>query len=286
MTRPLRIEYPGAVYHVTSRGNEKKAIFKDDQDRENFLNTVQHVNKHYNWLCHAYCLMTNHYHLVIETPDSNLSLGMRQLNGVYTQLFNKRHKRTGHLFQGRFKGILIQKDSHLLEVCRYVVLNPIRAGLVESPQQWKWSSYRSTAGKEKPHSGLTTDWILGQFSVKRDKAEQEYCQFVNLGISEKSIWTEVKGQIILGEDEFVDSHADYLKKHTHVSEIPRSQRYANRPPLEKIFQENILSDKRKRDERMAEAAERYGYRQSEIARHLRLHVSTVSNILRTKRLIP
>jgi len=100
MARPLRIEYPGAVYHVTSRGNEKKAVFKDDQDRENFLRTLQHVNKRYNWLCHAYCLMDNHYHLLIETPDGNLALGMRQMNGVYTQLFNNRRHRTGHLFQG------------------------------------------------------------------------------------------------------------------------------------------------------------------------------------------
>jgi putative transposase len=282
MTRPLRIEYPGAVYHVTSRGNDKKAVFKDDLDRENFLNTLQHVNKRYNWLCHAYCLMTNHYHLLIETPDSNLSLGMRQLNGVYTQLFNKRYKRTGHLFQGRFKGILIQKDSHLLEVCRYVVLNPIRAGIVESPQQWKWSSYRSTAGKEKPRPGLTTGWVLGQFSVKRNKAEREYCKFVNWGIGEKSIWTEVKGQLILGEEEFVDRLSDYLKKYKQVPEISRSQRYANRPTLEKIFQEDILSIKRKRDEKMAEAVEKYAYRQSEIARHLGLHVSTVSNILRVR----
>jgi len=282
MTRPLRIEYPGAVYHVTSRGNEKKAVFKDDLDRENFLNTLQQVNKRYNWLCHAYCLMTNHYHLLIETPDANLSLGMRQLNGVYTQLFNKRHNRTGHLFQGRFKGILIQKDSHLLEVCRYVVLNPIRAGMAKNPQQWKWSSYRATAGKEKSHSSLTTHWVLGQFSEKRNIAERKYCQFVTGGIGEKSIWAEVKGQIILGEDKFADSLADLLKKHRQVPEIPRSQRYANRPTLEKIFPEDILSDKRKRDEKMAEAVERYAYRQSQIARHLGLHVSTVSNILRNR----
>ncbi len=282
MTRPLRIEYPGAVYHVTSRGNEKKTIFKDDQDRENFLNTLQHVNKRYNWLCHAYCLMTNHYHLLIETPDGNLSLGMRQLNGVYTQLFNRRHKRNGHLFQGRFKGILIQKDSHLLEVCRYVVLNPLRAGMVESPEQWKWSSYRATAGKAKPHPSLTTDWVLGQFSGKRSKAEQEYRQFVNRGIGEKTIWQEVKGQVILGEDEFVDSLVAHLKKHKHAPEIPRSQRYANRPLLDKIFNESILKDRKKRDKKMAEAVEKYGYRQSEIARHLSLHVSTVSNILRAR----
>ena len=179
MARPLRIEYPGAVYHVTSRGNEKKPVFKDDTDRDNFLNALQHVNKRYNWICHAYCLMTNHYHLLIETPDGNLSIGMRQLNGVYTQLFNKWHGRTGHLFQGRYKAILIQKDSHLLEVCRYVVLNRVRAKMIERPEDWKWSSYLATAGKAKPHPhpSLTTDWVLGQFNRKRGKAEQEYRQF-------------------------------------------------------------------------------------------------------------
>jgi len=166
MTRPLRIEYPGAVYHVTSRGNEKKAVFKDDKDRENFLNTLQHVNKRYNWLCHAYCLMDNHYHLLVETPEGNLSLGMRQLNGVFTQARNKRYNKTGHLFQGRFKGILIQKDSHLLEVCRYVVLNPLRAGITEGPEQWKWSSYRATAGKDA--SPLSHDG-LGTRAIQREK---------------------------------------------------------------------------------------------------------------------
>ena len=151
MARPLRIEYPGAVYHVTSRGDERKAIFGDDCDRESFLNSLHKVVKRYNWLCHAYCLMGNHYHLIIETPDGNLSLGMRQLNGVYTQLFNKRHDRVGHLFQGRYKAILVQKDSHLQETCRYVVLNPVRAQMVEKPDQWIWSSYSATTGQSKPH---------------------------------------------------------------------------------------------------------------------------------------
>ena len=235
MTRPLRIEYAGAVYHITSRGNEKKAVFKDDQDRINFLNTLQHVNKRYNWICHAYCLMDNHYHLLIETPDGNLSLGMRQLNGVYTQLFNKRHQRTGHLFQGRYKSILIQKDSHLLEVCRYVVLNPVRARMVERPEAWKWSSYRATAGRETPAPCLTMDWVLGQFSRKRAKAEQEYRQFVKWGIGKETIWREVKGQSILGEDDFVEGLISHIKKHQDIPEIPKSHRYVNRPALERYF---------------------------------------------------
>jgi len=278
MARPLRIEYAGAVYHTTSRGNERKPVFKSDQDRLNFLNTLQHVIKRYNWICHAYCLMDNHYHLLIETPDGNLSLGMRQLNGVYTQLFNKLHGRAGHLFQGRYKSILIQKDSHLLEVCRYVVLNPVRAKMVEAPEAWKWSSYRATVGREAAHPCLTIDWVLGQFSSKRGKAEKEYKQFVQWGIG-KAIWTEVRGQAILGEEEFGDKLVEHLRKHKDIPEIPKSQRYANRPALEKIFTEKVIRDKQKRDKKMAEAVEKHLYSQREIAGHLGLHYTSVSRIL-------
>ena len=122
MARPLRIEYDGALYHITSRGNERKPIYKDE-DRTVFLDVLKQVNKRFNWICHAYCLMNNHYHIVVETPDGNLSKGMRQLNGVYTQTFNRWHHRVGHVFQGRYKAIVIEKESYLLEVSRYVVLN-------------------------------------------------------------------------------------------------------------------------------------------------------------------
>ena len=279
MARPLRIVYPGAVYHITNRGNDKKDIFKDDQDRETFLKILALVNKRYHWLCHAYCLMDNHYHLMIETPDGNLSLGMRQLNGVYTQARNKRRNKTGHLFQGRYKAILIQKDSHLLEVCRYVVLNPVRAKMVEKPEDWKWSSYRATAGKAPPHSCLTTDWILGQFSRTRAKAAKEYRQFVHWGIG-KTIWNEVKGQTLLGEDDFVDSLSDHLRRHKDIPEIPKCQRYANRPPLDKLLSESIIMNKRKRDMKIAEAVEKHGYTQRAIADHLGMHFTYVSQIVK------
>src|SRR5713226_6360530 len=118
MARPLRIEYPGAVYHLTSRGNARKKIFLNDSDRDEFLATLGWVVERFGWRCHAYCLMDNHFHLLIETPQPNLSLGMRQLNGVYTQRFNRRHKRVGHLFQGRFKAILVERDSYLLALAR------------------------------------------------------------------------------------------------------------------------------------------------------------------------
>jgi REP-associated tyrosine transposase len=279
MARPLRIEYAGAVYHITSRGNEKKPVFRNDQDRINFLNTLRHVNKRHNWICHAYCLMDNHYHLLIETPDGNLAVGMRQLNGVYTQLFNKLHGRAGHLFQGRYKAILIQKDSHLLEVCRYVVLNPVRAKMVNTPEAWKWSSYRATSGRESRHPCLATDWVLGQFSGKRAKAENEYKQFVLRGIGKKTIWTEVRGQAILGEKDFAQKMADRLRKHKDVPEIPRSQRYANRPGLGQIFSARVLDDRQKRNLKIAEAVEKHGYTQRAIAEHLDMHYSYISQIL-------
>lgn len=279
MARPLRIEYPGAVYHVTNRGNDKKAVFKDDEDRATFLKILAFINKRYHWLCHAYCLMDNHYHLMIETPDGNLSLGMRQLNGVYTQARNKRYNKTGHLFQGRYKAILIQKDTHLLEVCRYVVLNPVRARMVEKPEDWRWSSCRATGGTETAHLCLTTDWVLAQFSRTRGKAEKEYRQFVKWGIGKETIWNEVKGQALLGEDDFVESLVDHLRRHKDIPEIPKSQRYANRPTLDKIFTQSILADKRKRDKKIGEAVEKYGYTQRSIADHLDMHSTYVSRIL-------
>ena len=151
MARPLRLEFDGAIYYITSRGNALDPIFFTDRDRERFLEVLGEIVERYEWLCHAHCLMTNHYHLLIETPDSNLSRGMRQLNGIYTQWINCEYGRSGHVFQGRFKSILVEKEAHLLELARYVVLNPawgmesyscpLRANMVGSPCEWPWSSY-------------------------------------------------------------------------------------------------------------------------------------------------
>jgi REP element-mobilizing transposase RayT len=146
MSRPVRIEFPNALYHVTARGDRREDIFEDDVDRQAFLEIFGQVVKQFNWLCYAWCLMDNHYHLLIQTPYANLSKGMRQLNGVYTQSSNRRHARVGHLFQGRFKAILVDSDAYLLELARYVVLNPVRAGMVRKPDKWAWSSYRASMG--------------------------------------------------------------------------------------------------------------------------------------------
>lgn len=154
VARQLRHEYPGAVYHVTSRGNARGAVFLDEGDRGGFLELLARVGASCAWVCHAYCLMGNHYHLVLETPRPNLSLGMRRLNSAYAQSFNARHGRVGHVFQGRYKAILLEKEAHLLEVCRYVVLNPVRARLVAGAAEWRWSSFRATAGQAPPPPSL------------------------------------------------------------------------------------------------------------------------------------
>jgi putative transposase len=278
MARPLRIEYDGALYHVTSRGNDRKTIFKNDSDRELFLDTLAHVNERFHWICHAYCLMNNHYHLVIETPDGNLSKGMRQLNGVYTQAYNKRHHRVGHLFQGRFKGILVQKDSHFLEVCRYVILNPLRAKAISHPRQFKWSSYRATAGITKADDCLTPEEILSHFGQRKAIAEGRYRDFVQDGIDSPSIWEELKAQSLLGVEGFADSLRHLVTEKQQIREIPKGQRFAGRPALRKLFSHKSLS-KQSRDQLITKAVTQYGYSQTELASFLDLHYSTISRIL-------
>jgi len=174
VARPLRICIPGAVYHVIARGNTRDFVFLDDADRIAFLDVLARVVERFGCVCHAYCLMGNHYHLVLETPLGNLSAGMRQLNGLYAQYFNRRHGRCGHLFQGRFRAILVEKETYLLAVARYVVRNPVRAGLCREAGEWQWSSYRATAGHVECPSFLCTDWLLSRFAPTRRLAQARY----------------------------------------------------------------------------------------------------------------
>jgi putative transposase len=271
MSRPLRIEFPGAVYHVTSRGNARQKIYRDSPDREQFLSTLAHVVHRYDWLCHAYCLLDNHYHLLIETPKANLSLGMRQLNGIYTQSFNRSRRRVGHLFQGRFKAILVQKETHLLELCRYVVLNPVRARMTRHAGQWKWSSYRATGGQVSVPSFLTVEWVLGQFGKRLHQAQNQYRQFVEQGRDATSPWGNLRGQIYLGAEDFIVKH----QPDRVIREIPRKHTQAHRPALREL-----LSSPRDLDRAIYRAYSRYGYRMQEVAQHLGLHYSTVSRRLK------
>jgi len=218
----------------------------------------------------AYCQMTNHYHLLIETLEPTLSLGMRQLNGVYTQEFNRRHRRTGHVFQGRFKGILVERDAYLLELARYVVLNPVRAKMVRSARDWPWSSYRATAGFEAAPEFLTTGWVLDQFGASRARAQKTYRKFVSEG-RKVTVWEDLRGQVYLGSDTFIEEHTP---PRTALSEIPRDQLVAGRPALI-----DIVSDP---DDAagIARAYLEHRYTQQEIAAHLGVHYSTISRRVR------
>jgi len=279
MARPLRIEYPGALYHVTTRGNAGGRIFRTDKDREYFLDLVGFIIERFHWLCHAWCLMDNHYHLIVETPEGNLSRGMRQLNGIYTQKYNWKYTKTGHIFQGRYKAILVDKESYLLELCRYVVLNPVRANIVERPQDWKWSSYRSTAGKAKPPQWFTTDWILAQFGRNRRRAQRLYHQFIMEGITKEVPWKDLKGQIFLGDKGFIEECKRILNPATDLQEIPRLQRYAERPVLAELLNEEIWRNRAQRDRTIHRAHVTYGYTLKEIADHLRVHYTTISKVV-------
>lgn len=278
MARPLRIEFDGALYHLTSRGNDRKAIFKGDSDRELFLNTLAQVTERFHWICHAYCLMSNHYHLVVETLDGNLSRGMRQLNGVYTQSFNRQHGRVGHLFQRRFKAIVVQKDSHFMEVCRYVVLNPVRAKMVAHPRQWRWSSYRATAGMAPAYGCLTVDEILSQFGQRKAATQEKYSEFVQAGIDTPSIWDSLEAQSLVDVEGFAEALRPHVTGRERIREIAKGQRFVGRPSLEKLFSQNSHR-KQSRDQLIVKAVTDYGYSQMELASFLDLHYSTISRIV-------
>lgn len=279
MARPLRIEYDGAVYHVTSRGNARQDIFLDESDYLEFLNVLCSAVRRFNWRLHAYCLMGNHYHLLIETPDGNLSAGMRQLNGVYTQRFNRMHSRVGHIMQGRYKAIVVDKDAYLAELSRYIVLNPVRAAMKKRPEQWKWSSYRKTAGIGEGCDCLTIDWLLEQFAKTKKAAQQKYAEFVTAGINGDKPWNNLVGQVLIGDEGFVEQMKPLLEDKDKIQEIPKEQRYSVRPSLRKILK--VKNKDRETVESAAyEAHVRYGYKLKEIAKEIGVHYATVSRMVK------
>ncbi len=275
MARPLRIEYEGALYHVTSRGNAGTMIFLDDPDRVRFLEILKSVVDRFGWICHAYCLMGNHYHLLVETPQPNLSRGMQHLNGVYTQWFNRRHARSGHLVQGRFKSIVVEKESYLLELARYVVLNPVRAKMVRSARDWRWSSYRATAGQVARPEFLTIDGLLSQFDEDRTKAIRAYRRFVGEGKG-INVWEALAGGVLMGGDAFVQSLKPLLNDVKRNRGIRREERLASRPSLDELF--DGVTDKQTRNQRIHEAVRKHEYRLKEVGDHLGLCYSTISVI--------
>ena len=265
MTRPLRLVLPGGLYHLISRGNGGDDIYLDSRDRTGFLRTLDLVVERFSWLCHAYCLMSNHYHLLIETPRPNLPVGMRQLNGVYAQRFNRRHDRRGHLFQARYRSIFVEKESHLLATARYIVLNPVRAAICDHPTDYGWSSYRATAGLEDRPKFLTAEWILAQFGRSRGAAQAAYRTFVE---SELAAAIDVRGER--------SGTASFLRERhgidPRLAEIKREQIEPLRRSLEEVFAESRHP--------VSAAYRAHGYALREIAEFLGCHYSTVSRRLR------
>ena len=280
MARPLRIEFPGAVYHVTSRGNARQPIYVDAADRTRFLDLLGEIAGRLGWLCHAYCLMGNHYHLLIETPRANLSRGMRDLNGRFTQYHNRRHERVGHLLQGRYKAILVDSEGYLLEVTRYIVLNPVRAGWVASAEDYAWSSFRATCGACPAPPWLEREATLSRFAGDRRGAVRGYRAFVAAGHDAVSPLEAVRGQTVLGDATFVAGLDERLERARGAREVPRVQRFVDRPGLDSLFDGLLPGDRAERDRRIRQASREFGYSHSEIARRLELHGSTVSKIMR------
>lgn len=275
MSRPLRLEFAGALYHITSRGNRRENIYEADDDRLMFLALLGDVCQRYQWRCHAYCLMSNHYHLLIETMDATLSQGMRQLNGVYTQRFNRTHRRVGHVFQGRFKAILVDKEAYFLEVARYIVLNPVRANMVGTVGDWAWSSYLATCGDVVAPDYLEIHYLLNAFSVKPKEAVARYRRFVAAGITE-NLWKDLQGQVFLGSDTFVEEMQLRVEDSTAAAiEIPTPQRR----PIP-IALESIESSASTRNEAIFQAYQTGCYTLKALGDYFGLHYSTVGGIVR------
>jgi REP element-mobilizing transposase RayT len=237
VSRPLRLEFPGALYHVTSRGNERGPIFRDVGDRRHFLNLLASVIPDQAWLLHSYCLMGNHYHLLVETARPTLSRGMHALNARYSQDFNRRHERAGHVFEGRFKAIVVQKQAHLLELHRYIVLNPVRAGLVRRPEDWPWSNYRATSGAIMPPPWLEVGSTLSLFSAFGSGTNGAYARFVAAGAERpESPLDRVRRQIYLGDNRFLEEMSGRAAEHRPDHEIPAAHRIPTVVEIDEIRQ--------------------------------------------------
>ena len=238
MARPLRIEYPGAFYHVTSRGNEKKDIFKSAADREKFLFYLASACARYGAEIHAYCLMTNHYHLMLETPFANLSLVMKYINSSYTTYFNIKSKRVGHLLQGRYKAILVEADAYAAELSRYIHLNPVRAGMVKSPEEYRWSSCRFYTDGGEP-LWLTTRFIFGYFGTEVPESRRKYRSYINekIGVENYSPLMEVVASTILGSEDFVrEIREKMLDDRSPDRDLPALRELKGRPLTEMIIE--------------------------------------------------
>jgi putative transposase len=265
MARPLRIEYEGAHYHVTTRGNERKAIFRDDIDRRKFIELVAGAVEQFDLRIHAYVLMDNHYHLMVESGQTGLSRALRYLNGVYTQSINRRHKRAGHLFQGRYKAILVEKESYLLELSRYIHLNPWRVKSSIDPMKYPWSSLGYYLGTRTVPPWFTVTEVLSRFGKK---GKQGYREFIEEGIRQgiRTPWEDIRGQAVMGSEEFIKEAVS-----RHCAGRGKKAKIARRRELVAFRPEAILATVGKYYGITAEEIVRRGWRYTE-ARYVAIYL--------------
>lgn len=240
MARPLRIEFADAFYHITSRGNEQKNIFKSDRDREKFLGYLESATERYSAVIHTYCLMDNHYHLFLQTPAGNLSQIMQHINGAYTTYYNMKRKRSGHLFQGRYKALLVDADAYAQELSRYIHLNPVRAGMAARPNQYKWSSYLAYIHQKSQPEWLCTEFILALFSRNTTAARKHYRGFVEsmTGQEYESPLQNIFASTILGGVDFINMvRAKYIDETVADRNLPDVKQFYKKPGIEEIIQQ-------------------------------------------------
>lgn len=234
MARAIRIEFPGAIYHVTARGNRRKRIFDDDRDREEFLGYVADAVRRFGWVITTLTLMTNHFHIVLQTPSPNLAKGMQWLNSVYAAYYNRRHGKKGHLFGERYKAIHVQSEVYLQRLCRYVALNPVAAKIVAAPEDYRWSTYRATAGLETAPEWLSIEPLVPYFG-DATTWRANYVAFVREGIVKPDpLWRCLRRRIYLGSEEWLETIKQKIVPQLRKSEIPHDQRAAGRPPMQRI----------------------------------------------------
>ena len=265
MSRPPRIEIPDGVYHIVARGNERKTIYRDDVDHARFLETLRGTADRHGWRVLAYCLMSNHYHQLLSTPNANLARGMRDLNGGYAQAFNRRHGRDGHLFQGRYKAVLVQADEHMLAAVRYIIRNPVRAGVTEHVEQWPWTSHAATIGRTPP-GFLAIDQLLSHFAANRATARRRYLELLDSEPDPPA----PEHPIIAGDTTFV---ATQLQRIRPSPEHPRKQITPVPLSLDELLSTSSNASAIVR-------AHQTGYSMRQIATHLHCGVTTIHRRIR------
>ena len=282
MPRKPRLEFPGTIYHINHRGNHQEYIYRDDDDRKMFLELLKTTIERMNWVCHAYCLMGNHYHLLIEIPEGILSRGMSWLNGVYTQKFNRKYDISGHLFQGRFKSKPVQDNMQFLMAARYIVRNPLETHMVEDACDWPWSSYRATVGKITPPGYLLVDDVLSSLSSDRHNAQLFFQELVHMDLKENDDQIITLFQKVYGEQRepvFQKRIRTILDMKNSLGPVFRNQRILSRPELKELFNGNEEGNLNTRNRIICDAFKLYAYTQSEIAEFLDLSSSAISKVI-------